>query len=144
MPLKIELLTKEINKILLGSHHARSISMKDYCPNGLQIEGKSEIKNIVTGVTASLDLINHAIKLNADAIIVHHGFFWKSESDCITGMKKTRIKALLDNNISLYAYHLPLDANPDLGNNLMLAKHLHLFAKFPRKWITRCKNTLQR
>ena len=127
MSVSIDLLTKEIDRTLLCSKYARSISQKDYCPNGLQIEGKPEIKNIVTGVTASLDLINHAIKLNADAIIVHHGFFWKSEDSCITGMKKTRIKALLDNNISLYAYHLPLDINDELGNNIMLAKPLGVF-----------------
>jgi dinuclear metal center YbgI/SA1388 family protein len=125
--LDIKQLTDNLNNILLDTPIAKSSAKSDYCPNGLQIEGKSEIKNIVTGVSASLELINEAINLNADAIIVHHGFFWKSESLCITNIKKTRIKALLDNNISLYAYHLPLDINPEIGNNRMLGEHLEIF-----------------
>ncbi|PIE24009.1 MAG: Nif3-like dinuclear metal center hexameric protein [Neptuniibacter caesariensis] len=97
---------------------------RDYCPNGLQVEGKPEVSILVSGVTASQALIDKAIELQADAILVHHGYFWKGEDSCITGIKKKRIKALLDNNISLIAYHLPLDAHPELGNNAQLAKKL--------------------
>tara|TARA_R110001583_G_scaffold2233_14_gene16472 strand:+ start:1262 stop:2020 length:759 start_codon:yes stop_codon:yes gene_type:complete len=98
--------------------------IKDYAPNGLQIQGKQEITKIVTGVTASQALINRAIDEKADAIIVHHGYFWKNESYVIRGMKHKRIKALLDNDINLFAYHLPLDIHPILGNNAQLAKLL--------------------
>ena len=97
---------------------------KDYCPNGLQVEGKSKISKLVTGVTASQALIDHAVSINADAILVHHGYFWKGESPCITGMKKNRISSLLQYDINLYAYHLPLDIHPTLGNNAQLAKLL--------------------
>lgn len=97
---------------------------KDYAPNGLQVEGKDDIHTIVTGVTACQALIDKAIELNADAILVHHGFFWKSEPDIIVGMKQRRIKALLCHDISLFGYHLPLDAHPMLGNNAELGRHL--------------------
>ncbi|WOT03802.1 Nif3-like dinuclear metal center hexameric protein [Shewanella youngdeokensis] len=95
-------------------------TFKDYAPNGLQVEGTNEIKTIVTGVTACQALIDKAIELNADAIIVHHGFFWKSEPEIIVGMKQKRIKALLINDINLLGYHLPLDAHEDVGNNAQL------------------------
>ncbi|MFQ3192958.1 MAG: dinuclear metal center YbgI/SA1388 family protein [Paraglaciecola sp.] len=98
--------------------------VQDYCPNGLQIEGKREINKLVTGVTASQALIDHAVSINADAILVHHGYFWKGESLCITGMKRKRIHTLLQHNINLYAYHLPLDIHPTLGNNAQLARLL--------------------
>lgn len=98
--------------------------VKDYCPNGLQVEGKREITKLVTGVTASQALIDHAVSINADAILVHHGYFWKGESPCITGMKRNRIHTLMQHNINLYAYHLPLDIHPSLGNNAQLAKLL--------------------
>jgi|TARA_R110002050_G_scaffold176131_5_gene308967 dinuclear metal center YbgI/SA1388 family protein len=97
---------------------------KDYCPNGLQVEGKGEITQLVSGVTASQALIEAAIELQADALLVHHGFFWKGENSCITKIKKKRIKALLDHDINLIAYHLPLDAHPVLGNNAQLAQRL--------------------
>ncbi|MEL0653751.1 Nif3-like dinuclear metal center hexameric protein [Pseudoalteromonas issachenkonii] len=100
--------------------------IKDFCPNGLQVEGKNEIKKIVTGVTASQALIEAAIKQQADAILVHHGFFWKGESQPITGMKKRRIGALLANDINLFGYHLPLDIHPAVGNNAQLAKLLDI------------------
>ena len=100
--------------------------IKDYAPNGLQVQGKDEIQKIVTGVTASQALINKAIEEKADAILVHHGYFWKNESYVIRGMKHKRIKALLDNDISLFAYHLPLDIHPVLGNNVQLAKRLNI------------------
>ena len=97
---------------------------KDYCPNGLQVEGKSEVKRIITGVTACQQLIDVAIEKQADAILVHHGFFWKGEPEAIVGIKKQRIQALLKHDISLLAYHLPLDSHPDWGNNVQLAKIL--------------------
>ncbi|MGF1724165.1 Nif3-like dinuclear metal center hexameric protein [Photobacterium nomapromontoriensis] len=96
----------------------------DYCPNGLQIEGRSEIKKIVTGVTACQALIDRAIEEKADALLVHHGFFWKGEPAEIRGMKYRRIKALIENGINLYGYHLPLDIHPTLGNNAKLAELL--------------------
>lgn len=96
----------------------------DYCPNGLQVEGKSEVRKIVTGVTASLALLEAAVAEGADAILVHHGYFWKNEAAPIVGVKRKRIKFLLDHGISLFGFHLPLDAHPELGNNAQLGKHL--------------------
>jgi len=96
----------------------------DYCPNGLQVEGSAEIRHIVAGVTASQSLIDAAIEQNADAILVHHGYFWKGENAALVGMKQKRIKALLQADINLLAYHLPLDAHTELGNNAQLAKQL--------------------
>lgn len=101
-------------------------SIKDFCPNGLQVEGRMKIKKIVTGVTASQALIDAAIEQGADTILVHHGYFWKGESQPITGMKKRRISALLANDINLFAYHLPLDVHPEIGNNAQLAKLLDI------------------
>jgi len=98
----------------------------DYCPNGLQVEGRSEVNKIVTGVTASLDLLEQAIARDADAIIVHHGYFWKGESAPVVGMKKRRLQTLLTADVSLFAYHLPLDAHPEVGNNVMLGQQLGL------------------
>lgn len=93
---------------------------RDYAPNGLQVEGKPEVKTIVTGVTASQRLLDAAVEAGADAVIVHHGYFWKNENPVIRGMKKQRIMTLLKHNISLFGYHLPLDAHPELGNNARL------------------------
>ncbi|MFT7227864.1 MAG: dinuclear metal center YbgI/SA1388 family protein [Methylophilaceae bacterium] len=98
----------------------------DYCPNGLQVEGKHEVKKVVTGVTASLALLQRAQAANADVILVHHGYFWKGESQPVTGIKKRRLKFLLENDLNLFAYHLPLDAHPEIGNNVMLGKVLDL------------------
>lgn len=99
---------------------------KDYAPNGLQVEGKKEINRVVTGVTASQALIDAAIEYKADAIFVHHGYFWKSEDPRIIGMKYRRIASLIKNDINLYGYHLPLDAHPTLGNNAGLADAIGL------------------
>ncbi|MEK8088396.1 Nif3-like dinuclear metal center hexameric protein [Thermithiobacillus plumbiphilus] len=93
---------------------------RDYAPNGLQVEGRESVQRIVTGVTASLAMIEAAIALQADAILVHHGYFWRNEDSRITGMKKRRIAQLLSHDINLLAYHLPLDAHPTLGNNARL------------------------
>lgn len=97
---------------------------QDYCPNGLQVAGRSEIRKIVTGVTASQRLIDEAIERQADAILVHHGYFWKGEPAPITGIKRNRLAVLLANDINLFAYHLPLDAHPDVGNNAQLGQLL--------------------
>ncbi|QIM66683.1 Nif3-like dinuclear metal center hexameric protein [Mannheimia granulomatis] len=112
----------ELEQILNNKLNSTAIS--DYAPNGLQVEGKQNIQKIITGVTASLPLIEKAIEKKADAILVHHGYFWKSENPCIRGMKGRRIKKLLTNDINLFGYHLPLDIHPELGNNAQLAKHL--------------------
>lgn len=99
---------------------------KDYCPNGLQVEGKPSISKIVSGVTACQALIDQAIDVQADLILVHHGFFWRGENPVVCGMKKHRLKSLLDNDINLLAYHLPLDAHKALGNNVLLAEKLDI------------------
>lgn len=99
---------------------------RDYCPNGLQVEGKSEIRTIVTGVTASLALIEAAIDAKADAILVHHGYFWKGEDARVIGIKQKRLKLLLTHEINLFAFHLPLDMHPEFGNNAQLGRILGL------------------
>jgi dinuclear metal center YbgI/SA1388 family protein len=98
----------------------------DYCPNGLQVEGRQEVNKIIGGVTASQALINEAILQGADTLLVHHGYFWKGEDPRVTGMKHKRLGSLLDAGINLLAYHLPLDAHPELGNNVQLARLLDL------------------
>ncbi|MET3108811.1 dinuclear metal center YbgI/SA1388 family protein [Oxalobacteraceae bacterium GrIS 2.11] len=100
--------------------------INDYCPNGLQVEGIEKIKVVVTGVTASLALIEAAIDLEADCIVVHHGYFWRGENPCLTGQKYQRIKKLINHNVNLFAYHLPLDLHPVWGNNAQLANVLGL------------------
>jgi len=99
-------------------------SYSDYCPNGLQVEGRPEIGTVVSGVTASLALIDAALGAGADALLVHHGYFWKGEDARITGMKRRRLERLLGSGVSLLAYHLPLDAHPELGNNIQLGRQL--------------------
>ncbi len=99
-------------------------AFQDYCPNGLQVEGRPEVSRIVSGVTASQALIDAAVERRADVLLVHHGFFWRGEDPCLTGMKGRRITTLLKHGISLLAYHLPLDAHPALGNNARLAELL--------------------
>ena len=94
----------------------------DYCPNGLQVEANPVVEHIVCGVTASQALIEAAIDAGADTLIVHHGYFWKGESQSISGVKGRRIASLIRNNINLLAFHLPLDAHPEVGNNVQLAQ----------------------
>lgn len=101
-------------------------AFKDYCPNGLQVEGHPEVEKIITAVTASQEAIDAAIAERAQVLLVHHGYFWKGEPDVLTGMKGKRIKALMQHDISLVAYHLPLDAHPTLGNNVALADLLDI------------------
>jgi len=103
--------------------------VRDYCPNGVQVEGRNEIKRIVTGVTASLALLNEAVRLQADAVLVHHGYFWRGEDMRVVGQKQKRLKLLLQNDITLFAYHLPLDMHPLIGNNARLAQELGLRAE---------------
>ena len=118
--MKIDALNNYLNMLLQPERFS------DYCPNGLQVEGKPEINKIVTGVTASMALLEAACHANADAVLVHHGYFWRGENLPITGIKQRRIKFLLQHDINLFAYHLPLDAHAALGNNMMLSKHLGL------------------
>lgn len=97
---------------------------RDYCPNGLQVQGAEQVDLILSGVTASQALLEQAVAHKASLVLVHHGYFWKGEDPCVTGMKRERLKLLLEHNISLLAYHLPLDAHSNLGNNAQLAKRL--------------------
>ena len=118
--MKIDALNNYLNTLLQPERFS------DYCPNGLQVEGKPAIYKIVTGVTASMALLQAAVQANADAVLVHHGYFWRGEAQTITGIKKRRIQFLLQHELNLFAYHLPLDMHAELGNNVMLAKQLGL------------------
>ena len=113
-----EALTQYLDELL------KPEGFKDYCPNGLQVEGRNEIATLVCGVTANQALLDLAVAERADAILVHHGWFWRGESGAVTGVKRNRLKTLLSHDINLYAYHLPLDAHPSLGNNAGLARAL--------------------
>ena len=101
-------------------------SFNDYAPNGLQVEGRDHIHKLALGVTASAAVIEQAVAWGADALLVHHGYFWKNEPATLTGIKGRRIRALLENQISLIAYHLPLDCHPEFGNNKTLLDRLDL------------------
>ncbi len=103
---------------------------KDYGPNGLQVEGKPRVRKLVSGVTASLALIEAAVAAQADAVLVHHGLFWRGQDGCVTGWMKQRLSRLLQHDINLFAYHLPLDAHSQLGNNAQLAQVLG----FAKEW----------
>lgn len=120
MPVSLKALERELKQVL----HPEQF--KDYCPNGLQVEGRDSVVKLVSGVTACQALIDAAIEADADAILVHHGYFWRGEDQSLTGIKKSRIEALLRHNISLFAYHLPLDAHAEFGNNVQLASVLEL------------------
>jgi dinuclear metal center YbgI/SA1388 family protein len=106
----------------------QTTSFKDYGPNGLQIEGRNEVHKLVSGVTASRALIDAAIDAQADALLVHHGLFWRGHDGRITGWLKQRIARLLAHDISLYAYHLPLDAHAEFGNNAQFGARLGVSA----------------
>lgn len=118
-------LTHYIDQILNVS------SIRDYCPNGLQVEGRSDVRHIVTGVTANQALIDEAIELGADTLLVHHGYFWKGEDERVVGIKRERLKSLLTHDMNLLAYHLPLDVHPELGNNAQLAALLGIDMEGP-------------
>ena len=95
---------------------------RDYCPNGLQVEGRPEVQRVLCGVTASQALVDAAADGGYDALLVHHGYFWRGEDGCVTGIRRRRLGVLLAHDISLLAYHLPLDAHPVFGNNAQLAQ----------------------
>jgi dinuclear metal center YbgI/SA1388 family protein len=118
MAVALNTLVEEADRYLGASKIA------DYCPNGLQVEGRPQVMRIVSGVTASQALLDAAVEVQADLILVHHGYFWKGENPCVTGMKQRRLKTLLRHDISLLAYHLPLDLHPEVGNNVQLARQL--------------------
>ncbi|MBT2774013.1 Nif3-like dinuclear metal center hexameric protein [Halomonas sp. ISL-60] len=105
-------------------HQLRTAEFKDFTINGLQVAGSEQVKRIMTGVTACQALLDEAVVWQADMVLVHHGYFWKNEPVAITGMKQKRIKTLLDHDISLLAYHLPLDAHAEMGNNAELGRRL--------------------
>ncbi|NEV62716.1 Nif3-like dinuclear metal center hexameric protein [Thiorhodococcus minor] len=120
----------------------------DYAPNGLQVEGERPIRRLVSGVTASAALIEAAIAEEADAILVHHGWFWKGESPCLVGMKGRRARMILRAGMSLIAYHLPLDAHPEIGNNVLLGRRLGFVEAEPSAlgdgllWVARLQEPL--
>lgn len=116
------ILLKELEQYL--SEYLSVPTIKDYCPNGVQVQGRRQVVKIVCGVTACLPLIEHAASVGADAILVHHGYFWKGEDPRIIGMKARRIEKLFRANLSLLAYHLPLDVHPEVGNNVALGEYL--------------------
>jgi dinuclear metal center YbgI/SA1388 family protein len=115
----------------IESHLAALLAVdrfKDYGPNGLQVEGRKQVERLVSGVTASLALIEAAVAAKADAIVVHHGLFWRGQDGRVTGWMRQRLGLLMAHDINLLAYHLPLDAHPELGNNAQLAQRLGLVA----------------
>lgn len=114
-----------------ADRYLASAKIQDYCPNGLQVEGRSQVLRIVSGVTASQALLDAAAEAGADVVLVHHGYFWKGENPCVTGMKQRRLKTLLQNDMSLLAYHLPLDVHPEVGNNVQLARQLDITVEGP-------------
>jgi dinuclear metal center YbgI/SA1388 family protein len=116
--MKLEELVEYLDRLL------QPALFRDYCPNGMQVEGRATVGRIIAGVTASQALLDLAVERRADAVLVHHGYFWKGEDARITGIRRRRLKTLLGQDISLLAYHLPLDAHPELGNNAQLAARL--------------------
>ena len=113
--MKCEELVRYLDELLASAR------FKDYCPNGLQVEGAADVRRIVAGVTANQALIDVAIEEGADTVLVHHGWFWRGEDSRVIGFRKARLQALLRHDINLVAYHLPLDGQPELGNNARLA-----------------------
>lgn len=99
---------------------------KDYGPNGLQVEGRPQVRRIASGVTASLAFIEAAVADGADTLLVHHGLFWRGQDGRLTGWLKQRIALLMRHDLNLFAYHLPLDAHAELGNNAQLGRELGL------------------
>lgn len=116
--IKREQLTRYLDELLESARY------KDYCPNGLQVEGRADVQRIVAGVTASQALLDAAIVRGADTVLVHHGWFWRGEDVRVTGFRKARMQALLTHDINLIGYHLPLDGHAEFGNNAQLAKRL--------------------
>ncbi|BBP81552.1 MULTISPECIES: Nif3-like dinuclear metal center hexameric protein [unclassified Pseudomonas] len=125
MAIALTTLVEEAERFLGASR------ISDYCPNGLQVEGRPQVRRIVSGVTASQALLDAAVEAEADVVLVHHGYFWKGENPCVVGIKQRRLKTLLANDISLLAYHLPLDVHPEVGNNVQLARQLDIVVEGP-------------
>ena len=118
-----------VQRDTLEKHLASTLDInrfRDYCPNGLQVEGRAQVSYVVSGVTASQALLDAAVERGADAVLVHHGYFWRGEDARIVGTRQRRIRTLLANELNLFAYHLPLDAHPVMGNNAQLGKRLGL------------------
>jgi len=125
LPQKERILSIALTHLVAQTNdYLHSSAISDYCPNGLQVEGRAEVSRVISGVTASQALIEAAISQRADVLLVHHGYFWKGENPCISGMRRQRLKALLAHDISLLAYHLPLDVHPEVGNNVTLGQAL--------------------
>ncbi|MBE2260992.1 MAG: Nif3-like dinuclear metal center hexameric protein [Candidatus Accumulibacter sp.] len=116
--MKREELTRYLDNLLDAGR------FRDYCPNGLQVEGRPEVRRLVAGVTASQALLDAAVARGADTLLVHHGWFWRGEDGRVTGIRKTRLQTLLQHDINLIAYHLPLDSHEQFGNNAQLARRL--------------------
>ncbi|WP_277052106.1 Nif3-like dinuclear metal center hexameric protein [Zestomonas thermotolerans] len=114
-----------------ADRYLEAARISDYCPNGLQVEGRPQVRRIVSGVTASQALLDAAVEADADVVLVHHGYFWKNENPCVTGMKQRRLRTLLTHDISLLAYHLPLDVHTEVGNNVQLARQLDIIVEGP-------------
>ncbi len=139
-------MTRHINRDEFSAYLGQTLNAaqyRDYCPNGLQVEGRTTIARVVSGVTASLALLEAARDWQADAILVHHGYFWRGEDMRVIGQKQRRLKLLLAHDINLFGYHLPLDSHPELGNNAQLAKRLDFeatgrFGENDIGWIGRC------
>ncbi|MDH1054820.1 Nif3-like dinuclear metal center hexameric protein [Aquipseudomonas alcaligenes] len=125
MAIALSTLVQEADRFLNAARIA------DYCPNGLQVEGRPQVRRIVSGVTASQVLLDAAVEAEADVVLVHHGYFWKGEDARVTGMKRRRLQTLLGHDISLLAYHLPLDLHPEVGNNVQLARQLEITVEGP-------------
>ncbi|BCR26013.1 Nif3-like dinuclear metal center hexameric protein [Aquipseudomonas alcaligenes] len=125
MAIALNTLVEEADRFLNAARIA------DYCPNGLQVEGRPQVRRIVSGVTASQVLLDAAVEAEADVVLVHHGYFWKGEDARVTGMKRRRLQTLLGHDISLLAYHLPLDLHPEVGNNVQLARQLEITVEGP-------------
>jgi dinuclear metal center YbgI/SA1388 family protein len=116
-----------VSRDLIEKHLADTLDInrfRDYCPNGLQVQGRAQISHIVSGVTASLALLEAAADAGADMVLVHHGYFWRGEDPRVIGPRYRRLKLLMDHDINLFGYHLPLDAHPELGNNAQLGQRL--------------------
>ena len=114
-----------------ADQYLQASRISDYCPNGLQVEGRPQVSRIVSGVTASQALIDAALEAEADLILVHHGYFWRGEDARVVGMKQRRLRSLLVNDLNLLAYHLPLDVHPEVGNNVQLARRLGIEVEGP-------------
>lgn len=120
----------KLNELQHYTHQLMQVErFKDYCPNGIQVEGRAEIRKIITGVTASMALLEAAKQADADLILVHHGYFWLNEDPRVVGIKRNRLAFLLNNDLNLMAYHLPLDAHPEFGNNIQLGLQLGIRAQ---------------